>query len=125
MGILKVATQPEVLRCKISTGRIKETMANAHRAKQIQQAYAACPNTKLIVSGYSQGGQIVHNAAAQLPANVGQWISSAVIFGDPGMSKCIRWKGVLRLTGQMTDPLLPTSLPLGLMSIAMTAITSA
>jgi len=56
---------------------------SAEMAKQIQQAYAACPNTKLIASGYSQGGQIVHNAAAQLPVNVGQWISSAVIFGDP------------------------------------------
>jgi cutinase len=56
---------------------------SAEMAKEIQQAYAACPNTKLIASGYSQGGQLVHNAAAQLPAAVAQWISSAVIFGDP------------------------------------------
>lgn len=55
----------------------------AEMATQIQQAYTQCPNTKLIAAGYSQGGQLVHNAAAQLPAAVGQWISSAVIFGDP------------------------------------------
>lgn len=52
-------------------------------AKEIQQAYSKCPSTKLVASGYSQGGQIVHNAAALLPAAVGKWISSVVIFGDP------------------------------------------
>jgi len=52
-------------------------------ANEIQQAYNSCPNTRLVASGYSQGGQIVHNAAKLLPAAVVQWISSAVIFGDP------------------------------------------
>jgi len=52
-------------------------------AQIIQQAYAKCPNTKLVASGYSQGGQIVHNSAALLPATVGSWISSIVLFGDP------------------------------------------
>jgi poly(3-hydroxyalkanoate) synthetase len=56
-----------------------------HRAKQIEQAYALCPNTKLVASGYSQGGQLVHNAAELLPQNVAEWISSVVIFGDPGI----------------------------------------
>jgi len=53
------------------------------RAAEIEQAYANCPNTKLVASGYSQGGQIVHNAAALLSAEVGSWISSVVLFGDP------------------------------------------
>jgi len=39
-----------------------------------------------VASGYSQGGQIVHNAAAQLPADTAAWISKVVIFGDPGES---------------------------------------
>lgn len=59
-------------------------LIDVKRAIQIQQAHAKCPNTKLVASGYSQGGQIVHNAAALLPAAVGSWISSVVIFGDPG-----------------------------------------
>jgi len=52
-------------------------------ASEVEQAYKLCPNTKLTMAGYSQGGQIVHNAAALLPANVAKWVSSVVIFGDP------------------------------------------
>lgn len=35
------------------------------------------------MSGYSQGGQLVHNAAKPLPASILAAISSVVIFGDP------------------------------------------
>ena len=59
-------------------------MTYNNRAKQIEAAYAQCPSTKLVASGYSQGGQLVHNAAALLPTAVANWISSVVIFGDPG-----------------------------------------
>ncbi|RDL37274.1 Cutinase [Venustampulla echinocandica] len=52
-------------------------------ARQIEAARKACPNTKLIAGGYSQGGQIVHNAAKLLSADTAQWISKVVIFGDP------------------------------------------
>ncbi|TVY18302.1 Cutinase [Lachnellula arida] len=52
-------------------------------ASQISAAKAACPDTKLIASGYSQGCQIVHNAAAKLPAATASWISKVVVFGDP------------------------------------------
>lgn len=38
------------------------------------------------MAGYSQGGQLVHNAAAQLPASVTAKVAAAVIFGDPGES---------------------------------------
>jgi len=62
---------------------------SAEMATQIEQAYSQCPNTKLVASGYSQGGQIVHNAAALLPAAVGTWISSVVIFGDPDDGQAI------------------------------------
>lgn len=43
-----------------------------------------CPSTKVVMSGYSQGGQIVHNAVKLLPAATLAKVSSAVIFGDPG-----------------------------------------
>ena len=46
-------------------------------------ALAACPSTKLVMSGYSQGGQLVHNAAKLLPTATVEQISSVVIFGDP------------------------------------------
>lgn len=60
---------------------------SAEMAKQIEAAYAQCPKTKLVASGYSQGGQIVHNAAKLLPTAVANWISSVVIFGDPDSSQ--------------------------------------
>lgn len=43
-----------------------------------------CPETQVIISGYSQGGQLVHNAAELLPTEVTETIAAAVIFGDPG-----------------------------------------
>jgi cutinase len=44
-----------------------------------------CPDTKLCVSGYSQGSQIVHNAAEILEADdaATNFINSVVTFGDP------------------------------------------
>lgn len=37
------------------------------------------------MAGYSQGGQLVHNAAEMLPAATASKVAAAVIFGDPGM----------------------------------------
>jgi len=39
------------------------------------------------MSGYSQGGQLVHNAAKLLPADTMAKVSSVVIFGDPNNGK--------------------------------------
>ncbi|KAJ0119566.1 cutinase [Diaporthe amygdali] len=56
---------------------------------------SACPNTKIIMSGYSQGAQVVHNAMQKVAAmsnstaanntnvNVASKVSSVVLFGDP------------------------------------------
>lgn len=43
-----------------------------------------CPDTKVVMAGYSQGGQLVHNAAKMLPASTTSKVMAAVIFGDPG-----------------------------------------
>jgi cutinase len=37
------------------------------------------------MGAYSQGGQVLHKAAALLPASTMAQVSSVVIFGDPGM----------------------------------------
>lgn len=55
-----------------------------------------CPDTQVVISGYSQGGQLVHNAAEQLSADITGSIAAAVIFGDPG-------KNVYQLAGEMTN----------------------
>lgn len=54
-----------------------------HRAGLVNQTLAACPSTTLMLSGYSQGAQLVHLAMASLPANVTSKVSSIVMFGDP------------------------------------------
>ncbi len=53
------------------------------RADDINTVLQTCPDTKLVISGYSQGGQLVHNAAALLPAETMAKVNSVVIFGDP------------------------------------------
>ncbi|KAB8292274.1 hypothetical protein EYC80_008016 [Monilinia laxa] len=52
-------------------------------ANMVSSALSSCPETKLVISGYSQGGQLVHNAAKLLPAATTAKIAAAVIFGDP------------------------------------------
>ncbi|TGO30073.1 hypothetical protein BPAE_0008g00650 [Botrytis paeoniae] len=52
-------------------------------ASMVTSTLSSCPDTKVVISGYSQGGQLVHNAAKLLPADTTAKISSAVIFGDP------------------------------------------
>ncbi|ORY70435.1 cutinase [Pseudomassariella vexata] len=41
-----------------------------------------CPQTKLILTGYSQGGMVVHNTATKLGAKTSS-VGAAVTFGDP------------------------------------------
>ncbi|KAL8690628.1 MAG: hypothetical protein Q9218_003962 [Villophora microphyllina] len=45
-----------------------------------QQALQQCPSTKIVLSGYSQGGFVVHKAGSSLSATPP---AAAVIFGDP------------------------------------------
>ncbi|KAM3083707.1 hypothetical protein ACMFMG_002182 [Clarireedia jacksonii] len=62
-----------------------QTMAN-----MVTSTLSSCPNTKLVMSGYSQGGQLVHNAAKLLPAATIAKVSSAVIFGDPDNGQAVQ-----------------------------------
>ncbi|KAL5392902.1 hypothetical protein DPSP01_000597 [Paraphaeosphaeria sporulosa] len=49
----------------------------------INQALTTCPETKVVVSGYSQGALVVRGTAASLPADTMSRVSSVVTFGDP------------------------------------------
>ncbi|KAI6247874.1 hypothetical protein HI914_04086 [Erysiphe necator] len=48
-----------------------------------EEAATKCPDTKIVLTGYSQGAQLAHNAARWLSVNTTQRISAAVMFGDP------------------------------------------
>jgi len=49
-----------------------------------EQALSQCPDTKLALSGYSQGGLLIHHAINQ-DGLASADVSAIVIFGDPGM----------------------------------------
>ncbi|KAF9462695.1 cutinase [Collybia nuda] len=54
------------------------TMANSVTSKA-----NSCPNTKIVISGYSQGAQVTHLAAGKLSSTVQNRVNAAVVFGDP------------------------------------------
>ncbi|KAG6916236.1 hypothetical protein DXG01_007769 [Tephrocybe rancida] len=54
------------------------TMANLVTAKA-----SSCPNTKIVISGYSQGAQVTHLAAGKLSSSAQSRVNAAVLFGDP------------------------------------------
>ncbi|KAK8231948.1 cutinase [Phyllosticta capitalensis] len=58
-------------------------------AQMVKATVKSCPKSKVAMVGYSQGGQLVHNAAAELDASTAARVSSAVIFGDPDFPKPI------------------------------------
>lgn len=49
-------------------------------ANLVEQAIKQCPDTKVVLGGYSEGAMVVHNAANSLSADQ---IAAAVLFGDP------------------------------------------
>ncbi|KUJ19401.1 cutinase [Mollisia scopiformis] len=59
-------------------------------ADMITKALSDCPSTKVVMSGYSQGGQLVHNAAKLLPASTMAKVNSVVIFGDPDDGEAVQ-----------------------------------
>lgn len=69
---------PATIESNISMG----SEGGPEMAKLAQQALKQCPNTKIALSGYSQGATVTHYAVQQggLSAND---VSSAVLYGDP------------------------------------------
>ncbi|PPQ72420.1 hypothetical protein CVT26_003783 [Gymnopilus dilepis] len=55
----------------------------ATMAQDVESAAASCPETKIVMSGYSQGGELIHLAVPELPAATQDRINAIVIFGDP------------------------------------------
>ncbi|KAH7357524.1 cutinase-domain-containing protein [Pyrenochaeta sp. MPI-SDFR-AT-0127] len=49
----------------------------------INTAASRCPSTKIVLSGYSQGAQLVHTATQRLSATIAARINAVVTFGDP------------------------------------------
>jgi cutinase len=52
-------------------------------ASLTEQAASQCPHTQIVLSGYSQGAQVVHNGAALLKPSTAARVKAVVLFGDP------------------------------------------
>ncbi|KAG6899642.1 hypothetical protein C0993_008419 [Termitomyces sp. T159_Od127] len=60
----------------------------ATMANDVTTTATACPDTDIVISGYSkfygsQGAQVTHLAAARLSSSVQNRVRAAVVFGDP------------------------------------------
>lgn len=53
------------------------------RVKLVAQAFNQCPGTQIVMSGYSQGAQVLHKSATLLPPIVMSRVAAVVTFGDP------------------------------------------
>jgi cutinase len=64
--------------------------ASAH----IQDTVANCPNTKIVLGGYSQGSTVIDLATAAMPAPVADHVAAVALFGEPssGFSSML-WGG--------------------------------
>lgn len=51
--------------------------------KYVTDRHAKCPNSRIIVGGYSQGAQVVRTAVKELPTEVRSVIDYTALFGDP------------------------------------------
>ncbi|KAJ7585418.1 cutinase [Mycena floridula] len=66
-----------------------DPQGSINMANDLTSAANSCPNAKIVSSGYSQGGQLVHNSARMLSAAVSARISAVVIFGDPDFGEAV------------------------------------
>jgi cutinase len=55
----------------------------ATMAKMVTSTASKCPETKIVMGGYSQGAQVAHLAAAQLSKDVKDRVVAIIVFGDP------------------------------------------
>lgn len=56
-----------------------ESDASAH----IQGTVANCPNTKLVLGGYSQGASVIEMSSNSLPAPIADHVAAVALFGPP------------------------------------------
>lgn len=67
---------PEVYTRSVDTGVARTKIT-------ILKTLIACPRSKLILFGYSQGAQVIGNAFSQLPPSVRRSVSRVILFADP------------------------------------------
>ncbi|POS82935.1 hypothetical protein EPUL_005606 [Erysiphe pulchra] len=84
LGEDKVAVQGIDYKAKL-TGFLKggDIEGSNELIEMANIAATKCPDSKLVLSGFSQGAQVVHRAVGGLSSDVSSKISAVVLFGDP------------------------------------------
>jgi cutinase len=49
----------------------------------VQSTVANCPNTKMVLDGYSQGAAVIDMVTEQLPPEVASHVAAVAVFGNP------------------------------------------
>lgn len=52
--------------------------------RRLESQSAACPKQAYVLVGYSQGADVMHNAAAKLGKDLYERVVALVMYGDPG-----------------------------------------
>ena len=52
-------------------------------ATHIQDTVANCPNTRMVLGGYSQGATVIDLATNQMPPSVANHVAAVALFGEP------------------------------------------
>ncbi len=56
---------------------------SADASAHIQDTVASCPNTKIVLGGYSQGATVIDLATNAMPAPVADHVAAVALFGEP------------------------------------------
>jgi cutinase len=56
---------------------------SADASTHIQGTVASCPNTKIVLGGYSQGATVIDLASTAMPAPVANHVAAVALFGEP------------------------------------------
>ena len=56
---------------------------SADASAHIQNTVASCPNTKIVLGGYSQGATVIDLASNAMPAPVAGHVAAVAFFGEP------------------------------------------
>jgi cutinase len=63
---------------------VRSSSAGADDARaHVQSTVANCPNTRIVLSGYSQGAYVIDTTTDQLPPEVADHVAAVALFGNP------------------------------------------
>jgi cutinase len=63
---------------------VRSELAGAGDARaHVQSTFANCPNTRMVLGGYSQGAAVIDSITEELPPEVANHVAAVAVFGNP------------------------------------------